>query len=92
LPAAGLEASFAGTASYDVSIPAQVFKHTHYKYLTNAKPPCSPPTTELTSDFNVLVEDVSEPKKKSGDDGQTISVTGSIQLPKPKDDKKDDKK
>jgi hypothetical protein len=69
-----------GTATYDLSISVQLLKHTHYKYLA-AAPPCAPPGGELTSDYNLLTEDVSEPKKKPAD-GQTISVNGSIQLPK----------
>ncbi len=76
----------AGTTTYDLSVSVQqVWKHTHYKYLA-AAPPCEPPAGELTSGYNLVTEDVTEPKKKAAD-GQTISVNGSIQLPK-KDDAK----
>jgi hypothetical protein len=78
----------AGTVTYDLSISVQqVWKHTHYKYLAVA-PPCAPPAGELitANDYSLLTEDVTEPKKKPAD-GQTISVNGSIQLPK-KDDAK----
>lgn len=76
----------AGTITYDLSVSVQqIWKHTHYKYLT-AAPPCAPPEEELTSGYNLMTEDATEPKKKAAD-GQTISVNGSIQLPK-KDDAK----
>jgi hypothetical protein len=73
-------------AKYELSIATQLLKHTHFKYLTDKTPPCAPPEGELTPGYNLLTEDVSEPKKKAAD-GQTISVNGSIQLPK-KDDAK----
>lgn len=75
-----------GTMKYELSVDTKVSKHTHSRYL-GTKPPCGQSESEISAKpYNLTVEDVSE-AKKSSDDSQSISVTGSIKLPKPKDSK-----
>ena len=81
------------TVKYELAAEVRTFKHTHSEFVKRdskkTAPPqvCEPPSDDVLAG-NMLVEEVTEPKKKSDDSEQTISVSGSIQLPKAKDEVK----
>ena len=85
----GIEAVEPGAEAtkYELTISTQILKHTHYKYLTGKVPPCDAPKGPLVADYHLQTENITEPKKKANE-GQTISVNGSIQLPKKEEPKK----
>jgi hypothetical protein len=82
------------TVKYELAAEVKTFKHTHSEFVkrdskskTAAPQVCEPPSDDVLAG-NMLVEEVSEPKKKADDSEQTISVSGSIQLPKAKEEAK----
>ncbi|HYL15259.1 MAG TPA: hypothetical protein VEV41_19630 [Terriglobales bacterium] len=76
---------------FELTSDVKTYKHTHSAYVTTpATTPtvCAPPAGDLLSGYNLMIEDVTESKKKAEGADQTISVSGSIQLPKPKEEPK----
>jgi hypothetical protein len=76
---------------FELTADVKTYKHTHSAYVTTptATPAvCGPPSGDLLSGYNLMIEDVTETKKKPEGAYQIISVSGSIQLPKTKDEPK----
>ena len=76
-----------GTVTVELSTEEKGVKYTRRYRLSAVTPPCNATADQRTESgpYDLIVEDVGAAKKESDDD--SISVSGSIKLPKPKGSK-----
>lgn len=76
----------AGTYKFELATTVKVYKHTHTAKIGAEAPPCVPISNDVIGEaYNLTVEEVAQTAEKKGADGNTISINGSIQLPKSSD-------
>jgi len=80
-------AETSGTYKLELTTAVKVYKHTHTAQISTGPPPCPTPDADVIGSgaYNLTIEDVGQSADKKSADANTITVNGSIKLPKSAD-------